>query len=24
PLIKAKKVILKNDYVRQLIDVYHV
>ncbi|HCF3231124.1 benzoate 1,2-dioxygenase small subunit, partial [Pseudomonas aeruginosa] len=23
-LIKAKKVILKNDYVRQLIDVYHV
>ncbi|MBE0763049.1 benzoate 1,2-dioxygenase small subunit, partial [Escherichia coli] len=21
---KAKKVILKNDYVRQLIDVYHV
>ncbi|MGV8597469.1 aromatic-ring-hydroxylating dioxygenase subunit beta, partial [Pseudomonas aeruginosa] len=24
PLIKANKVILKNDYVRQLIDVYHV
>ena len=24
PLIKAKKVILKNDYVRQLIDVYHL
>uniref|UniRef100_UPI003CE93F53 aromatic-ring-hydroxylating dioxygenase subunit beta n=1 Tax=Pseudomonas aeruginosa TaxID=287 RepID=UPI003CE93F53 len=23
-LIKAKKVILKNDYVRQLIDVYRV
>lgn len=24
PLIKAKKVVLKNDYVRQLIDIYHV
>ncbi len=24
PLIKAKKVVLKNDYVRQVIDVYHV
>ncbi len=24
PLIKAKKVVLKNDYVRQFIDVYHV
>lgn len=24
PLIKAKKVILKNDYVRQMIDVYHI
>jgi len=24
PLIKAKKVVLKNDYVRQLIDVYHI
>jgi benzoate/toluate 1,2-dioxygenase beta subunit len=24
PLIKAKKVILKNDYVRQVIDVYHL
>ena len=23
-LIKAKKVILKNDYVRQVIDVYHL
>ena len=23
-LIKAKKVILKNDYVRQVIDVYHI
>ena len=24
PLIKAKKVILKNDYVRQVIDIYHL
>nr|MBO2509563.1 benzoate 1,2-dioxygenase small subunit [Gammaproteobacteria bacterium] len=24
PLIKYKKVVLKNDYVRQMIDVYHV
>ena len=24
PLIKTKKVILKNDYVRQVIDVYHL
>lgn len=24
PLIKAKKVVLKNDYVRQIIDVYHI
>lgn len=24
PRIKAKKVVLKNDYVRQVIDVYHV
>lgn len=24
PLIKAKKVILKNDYVHHVIDVYHV
>ncbi|BBP65135.1 MULTISPECIES: benzoate 1,2-dioxygenase small subunit [Pseudomonas] len=24
PLIKAKKVVLKNDYVRQVIDVYHL
>ena len=24
PLIKAKKVIRKNDYVRQVIDVYHL
>jgi benzoate/toluate 1,2-dioxygenase beta subunit len=24
PLVKAKKVVLKNDYVRQLIDVYHI
>ncbi|MFY0728829.1 benzoate 1,2-dioxygenase small subunit [Pseudomonas sp. NFX15] len=24
PLILVKKVILKNDYVRQLIDVYHL
>jgi len=24
PLIKAKKVVLKNDYIRQVIDVYHV
>jgi benzoate/toluate 1,2-dioxygenase beta subunit len=23
-LIKAKKVVLKNDYVRQVIDVYHI
>ncbi|WP_455922712.1 benzoate 1,2-dioxygenase small subunit [Pseudomonas putida] len=23
-LIKAKKVVLKNDYVRQLIDIYHL
>jgi benzoate/toluate 1,2-dioxygenase beta subunit len=24
PLIKAKKVVLKNDYIRQMIDVYHL
>ena len=24
PLIKAKKVILKNDYVRQVVDFYHL
>ncbi|BCG24782.1 toluate 1,2-dioxygenase subunit beta [Pseudomonas tohonis] len=24
PVIKAKKVVLKNDYVRQLIDIYHI
>ncbi|AZC32266.1 MULTISPECIES: benzoate 1,2-dioxygenase small subunit [Pseudomonas] len=24
PLILAKKVILKNDYVRQVVDVYHL
>lgn len=24
PLIKTKKVVLKNDYIRQVIDVYHV
>ncbi|MGY4495178.1 benzoate 1,2-dioxygenase small subunit [Pseudomonas sp. TE3610] len=24
PLISAKKVVLKNDYVRQLIDIYHI
>lgn len=24
PRIKAKKVVLKNDYVRQVIDVYHI
>ncbi|EPJ76050.1 benzoate 1,2-dioxygenase small subunit [Pseudomonas sp. CFT9] len=24
PLIKAKKVVLKNDYVRQVIDIYHM
>ncbi len=24
PLIKEKKVVLKNDYVRQVIDVYHI
>lgn len=24
PLITAKKVVLKNDYVRQLIDIYHI
>jgi benzoate/toluate 1,2-dioxygenase beta subunit len=24
PLITAKKVVLKNDYIRQVIDVYHV
>ncbi|SEB76726.1 benzoate/toluate 1,2-dioxygenase beta subunit [Pseudomonas saponiphila] len=24
PLIKAKKVILKNDYVRQVVDIYHL
>lgn len=24
PLIKAKKVVLKNDYVRQVIDIYHL
>ncbi|MDE1168778.1 MAG: benzoate 1,2-dioxygenase small subunit [Pseudomonas sp.] len=24
PLITAKKVVLKNDYVRQVIDIYHL
>ena len=24
PLIRAKKVVLKNDYVRQVIDIYHI
>ena len=24
PLILAKKVVLKNDYVRQVIDIYHI
>ena len=24
PLIKAKKIVLKNDYIRQMIDVYHL
>jgi len=24
PQITAKKVVLKNDYIRQVIDVYHV
>ena len=24
PLIKAKKVILKNDYIHHVIDVYHI
>ncbi|MDO5633210.1 MAG: benzoate 1,2-dioxygenase small subunit [Paracoccus sp. (in: a-proteobacteria)] len=24
PLIVAKKIVLKNDYIRQVIDVYHV
>lgn len=24
PQIKAKKVVLKNDYVRQVIDIYHI
>ncbi|HBX54998.1 benzoate 1,2-dioxygenase small subunit [Pseudomonas sp. UBA2684] len=24
PLIRHKKVVLKNDYVRQVIDVYHI
>ncbi|ASL27822.1 benzoate 1,2-dioxygenase small subunit [Azotobacter chroococcum] len=24
PLIKAKKVVLKNDYVRHVLDIYHV
>lgn len=24
PVIKEKKVVLKNDYVRQVIDVYHI
>ena len=24
PLILAKKVILKNDYVRQVVDIYHL
>lgn len=23
-LISAKKIVLKNDYIRQVIDVYHV
>jgi benzoate/toluate 1,2-dioxygenase beta subunit len=24
PLIKEKKVVLKTDYIRHVIDVYHV
>ncbi len=24
PLIKRKKVILKNDYIHHVIDVYHI
>jgi benzoate/toluate 1,2-dioxygenase beta subunit len=24
PLIRRKKVILKNDYIHQVIDIYHV
>ena len=24
PLITSKKVVLKNDYVRQVIDIYHI
>ncbi|MNC82478.1 2-halobenzoate 1,2-dioxygenase small subunit [compost metagenome] len=24
PLVKAKKVVLKNDYVRHVIDIYHI
>jgi hypothetical protein len=24
PLIKAKKVVLKNDYIHHVIDVYHI
>jgi len=24
PLIVAKKVVLKNDYIRQVIDIYHI
>jgi benzoate/toluate 1,2-dioxygenase beta subunit len=24
PLIVAKKVVLKNDYIHQVVDIYHV
>lgn len=24
PLIKAKKVVLKNDYIRHVVDIYHI
>ena len=24
PLIKAKKVVLKNDYIHHVIDIYHI
>jgi benzoate/toluate 1,2-dioxygenase subunit beta len=24
PLIKSKKVVLKNDYIHHVIDVYHI
>jgi benzoate/toluate 1,2-dioxygenase beta subunit len=24
PLIKAKKIVLKNDYIRHVIDIYHI